>query len=180
MKLRQKVYSIVLLLAVIASMVGCATSKKIEDNSTIDQKTNTLDSTDTKHKESAKILDGIKSLQVNSDSKTKTEIIFSESGGSYNTNTGDADGVSKVYQEQEVTVDSTAIEYWRDMYFDTYNQLTSVRDSLTNLMQRNDIKTEKESKSTWWAWLLIGAVGMFAIIVVLKKTPQTSWLLFWL
>lgn len=180
MKLKQKLYKIVLMLAVIAAMVGCATTKNLEDNSTIDQTTKTLDSTFIRYKESANTLDGIKSLLVNSDSKTKLKIIFVDSGGSYDTNTGKADGVKEVNQEQQIIVDSTAIEQWKGMYFNSLNELTSVRDSLNYLKQQNNITTKKETKSTWWAWLLIGAVGMFAIIVTLKKIPQTSWLLFWL
>ncbi len=161
-------------------MAACATTTTVDDNSTIDQTRSTSDSIATRQTTNEGVLVGIKSLLVNSDRKTKLKIIFVDSGGSYDTNTGKADGVKEVNQEQQIIVDSTAIEQWKGMYFNALNELTSVRDSLNYLKQQNDITTKKETKSTWWAWLLIGAVGMFAIIVTLKKIPQTSWLLFWL
>ena len=161
-------------------MAACATTTTVDDNSTIDQTRSASDSTATRQATNEGLLVGVKSLLVNSDSKTKLKIIFVDSGGSYDTNTGKADGVKEVNQEQQIIVDSTAIEQWKGMYFNALNELTSVRDSLNYLKQQNDITTKKETKSTWWAWLLIGAVGMFAIIVTLKKIPQTSWLLFWL
>lgn len=161
-------------------MAACATTTTVDDNSTIDQTRSASDSIATRQATNEGVLVGIKSLLVNSDSKTKLKIIFVDSGGTYDTNTGKADGVKEVNQEQQIIVDSTAIEHWKGMYLNSLNELTIVRDSLNDLKQQNDITTKKETKSTWWAWLLIGAVGMFAIIVVLKKIPKTSWLLFWL
>lgn len=176
----RRLYSILLTVLITVLLCACATNKTIDDNSTIDQTISASDSIATRQATNESVLVGIRSLLVNSDSKTKLKIIFVDSGGSYDTNTGKADGVKEVNQEQQIIVDSTAIEQWKGMYFNALNELTSVRDSLNDLKQQNDIKTSKEQKSLWWVWLLVGAVLMFAIIVVLKKTPQTSWLLIWL
>lgn len=176
----RRLHSILLTVLITVLLCACATTTTVDDNSTIDQTKSASDSIATRQATNEGVLVGIKSLLVNSDSKTKLKIIFVDSGGSYDTNTGKADGVKEVNQEQQIIVDSTAIEKWKGMYLNSLNELTIVRDSLNDLKQQNDIKTSKEQKSLWWVWLLVGAVLMFAIIVVLKKTPQTSWLLIWL
>lgn len=176
----RRLHSILLTVLITVLLCACATTTTVDDNSTIDQTKSASDSIATRQATNEGVLVGIKSLLVNSDSKTKLKIIFVDSGGSYDTNTGKADGVKEVNQDQQIIVDSTAIEHWKGMYFNSLNELTIVRDSLNDLKQQNDITTKKETKSTWWSWLLIGAVGMFTIIVTLKKIPQTSWLLFWL
>ena len=60
-------------------------------------------------------------------------------------------------------------------------RIETLRDSIAELRQRNDIsETRTEKAGTWWRWLLGGMAGGAAIIISLKKIPYTKPIMFWL
>lgn len=106
-------------------------------------------------------------------------ILFVNGGGSYNSQTGEAQGVAGVEvvggsqqtatESEQVVIDSTTES----------EQVVFQRDSVGVLNQRNDITSEKTISSNWWVWLLVGMGGMLISIVVLRRLPQTRWLFGW-
>lgn len=107
-------------------------------------------------------------------------ITFGAGGGTYNAKTGEANNVSSVKESNKGY--EKVIEH-KDSII---NSLTAViatkNDSISRLKQQNDIETEtkvEDSSSKWIVALLAIFVFGFFTPFVLKKIPQTAWLLTW-
>lgn len=158
---------------------GCSVSHKVKDNSTIEKQTLLNESTNVAIDNKEEFSNKVRNVVVENTDSTFLKIKF-ENGGFFDIKNGVANGVREVEMNEvehklsklnELLVERCAILEGRIMI---------VRDSLRNELAKNDIDTEVSVSVQWWVWFLIGAVLMFAAIVVLKKLPQTSWLLFWL
>lgn len=114
--------------------------------------------------------------------KDNTTITFGEGGGTFNVITGDATNVSKVQSDKQSEKLKEELNQTQIKLNQTQIKLQSLRDSIANIDRTMDIQTETEEtyQASWYWWLAIGALLMLVLIVVLRKIPQTSWLLFWI
>ena len=113
-------------------------------------------------------------------SENLLHITFGAGGGTYNAKTGEANNVSSVKEsnkgyEKEIERKDSII-----------NSLTAVivtkDDSISSLKQQNDIEAETKVEDSAGKWIAIAIscfVFGFFTPFILKKIPQTSWLLFW-
>jgi hypothetical protein len=119
-------------------------------------------------------------LLVESSDNKLVNIQFGKEGGSYNTQTGQAEGVESV-QITEHTNDSVEIDINTSEETNTNEDSICVsNDSISVVKNKMDVVSEKEMGVNWLVWFLAGMAVMFVAIVVLRKIPQTSWLLCWL
>lgn len=110
-----------------------------------------------------------------------TEIIFASGGGKYNAKTGDAEGVATVRTNAREEQLRKRLEEAETLQRSYSGRIETLRDSIAELRQRNDIlETRTEKADTWWRWLLGGMAGGAAIIISLKKIPYTKPIMFWL
>ena len=111
------------------------------------------------------------------DKESNTQIHFGEQGGSYNTKTGEANGVTGVTmsnkeKEQAETIISLTNEI---------NRITALNDSLQSKISSEDVKTEiiPEKMNKWerfiyicgyilWAYILI-RLAIFVLKMYLKR-----------
>jgi hypothetical protein len=114
--------------------------------------------------------------------KDNTTITFGEGGGTFNVITGNATNVSKVQSDKQSEKLKEELNQMQIKLNQTQITLQSVRDSIANIDRTMDIESEVEEtyQASWYWWLAIGALLMLVLIVVLRKIPQTSWLLGWL
>lgn len=158
---------------------GCSVSHKVKDNSTSAKQTRLNDSTNVVIGEKEELSNKVRNVVVENTDSTFLKIKF-ENGGIFDIKNGVARGVSEVETNNVEHKLSQLNELLAERCTILEERIIIVRDSLKNELAKNDIDTEVSVDVQWWVWLLIGAVLMFALIVVLKKSPQTSWLLFWL
>jgi hypothetical protein len=165
------------------------TQDSIHTNQTIDETTENTNITN-------KTTDDKKETIEKELVKDDTKITFGEGGGTFNVITGDATNVADVSiskesekLKQELTEAKTqlqesqfTIQNLQSSLKETQYKLQSVRDSLANVNRTMDIESEIEEtyQTDWYWWLIIGGLAMLVLIVVLRKIPQTSWLLFWI
>lgn len=158
---------------------GCSVSHKVKDNSTNAKQTLLNDSTNVVVSEKEELSNKVRNVVVENTDSTFLKIKF-ENGGFFDIKNGVARGVREVEMNEVENKLSKLNELLTERCTILEERITIVRDSLQNELVKKDVDTEVSVSVQWWVWLLIGAVLMFAAIVVLKKLPQTSWLLFWL
>ena len=161
-------------------LFGCNVSTKLTDKSEIN-KINDIRESNTSAKDKSETLSNqLRHLWFSERDSTRVHIVFVNGGGSYNAQTGEAQGVAGVEvvggsqqqaseSEQVATGSTTESE-----------QMITQRDSTGVLNQHNDIESEKTIGSNWWVWLLVGMGAMLVAIVVLRRLPQTRWLFCWI
>lgn len=98
------------------------------------------------------------------DKESNTQIHFGEQGGSYNTKTGEANGVTGVTmsnkeKEQAETIISLTNEI---------NRITALNDSLQSKISSEDVKTEviPEKMNKWERFIYICGYILWAYIIV--------------
>lgn len=165
------------ILAVLSS--GCSISHKVKDNSVNQKETHFKDNSNEVTNKGEKLVEKVQQVQVVKTDSTFLRIKF-DKGGSFDIKNEIAHGVAEVEQSQASSelVRLNALLAERCEILEQRIQI--VRDSVDVATAKKDVKTEVSVSVEWWVWFLIGAVLMFAAIVVLKKLPQTSWLFIWL
>jgi uncharacterized protein YlxW (UPF0749 family) len=111
-----------------------------------------------------------------------TTITFGNGGGTYNTNTGEATNVTSIKTSKETEKLKNEVNTLQDKYQQSQNTIQSLMDSIAKIDRQMDLESEIEEtyQVSWYWWLIIGALLMLIAIVVLRKIPATSWLLFWI
>jgi hypothetical protein len=158
---------------------GCSISHKVKDNSVNQKETHFKDNSNEVTNNGEKLVEKVQHVHVVKTDSTFLRIKF-DKGGSFDLKNEIAHGVAEVEQSQASSelVRLNALLAERCEILEKRIQI--VRDSLEVANEKRDVKTEVSVSVEWWVWFLVGAVLMFASIVVLKKLPQTSWLLIWL
>ena len=172
-----------LLMAFLILFFSCKTTK-----TTINDKSEIKDSTNVKvelWQDSTLTQQSSEKTQETSEKEVTTEdttITFGQGGGTYNTNTGEATNVSSIKTNKESERLKTELSTLKEKYEQAQSTLQSVLDSIANIDRSMDIETEVEEtyQASWYWWLAIGALLMLILIVVIRKIPAISWLLFWI
>lgn len=173
----------ILLILLVLFIIGCKTSKvAVNDNSTLKEEIATVT------EESADSIIINKEEQISEDIVEKeivtdnSIIVFKDSGGTYDVLTGVATNVLYVKLDKESEQLKQELTQWKEKYNEVNEKLKVVKDSVSNIVIENDIEYSEEisAEQTWHWWFVIGALTMFILIVVLRKIPQTSWILSWL
>lgn len=114
--------------------------------------------------------------------KDNTTITFGQGGGTYNTTTGEATNVIGVTSNKESERLRNELNETQSKLQETQTRLQSVLDSIANIDRSMDLESEVEEtyQMDWYWFMIIGALLMLIAIVVLRKIPATSWLLFWI
>lgn len=161
-------------------LFGCNVSTKLTDKSEI-SKINDIRESNTSTKEKSEALsNNLRYLWLTQRDSTRVHIVFVNSGGSYNSQTGEAQGVAGVDVVGSSQQEATESEQTASKENSESEQMTTQRDSTGVLKQHNDITREKTISTDWWVWLLVGMGGMLIAIVVLRRLPQTRWLFSWI
>ena len=172
-----------LLMAFLILFFSCKTTK-----TTINDKSEIKDSTNVKvelWQDSTLTQQSSEKTQETSEKEVTTEdttITFGQGGGTYNTNTGEATNVSSIKTNKESERLKTELSTLKEKYEQAQSTLQSVLDSIANIDRSMDIETEVEEtyQASWYWWLAIGALLILILIVVIRKIPAISWLLFWI
>lgn len=172
-----------LVMAVIILCSGCKTTKtNIVDKSEIRDSTSVKtelwqDSTITNKEEQTTEIKTDKEV-----TKDNTTITFGQGGGTYNTTTGEATNVVGVTSNKESERLRNELNETQSKLQETQTKLQSVLDSIANIDRSMDVESEVEEtyQMNWYWFMIIGALLMLIAIVVLRKIPATSWLLFWI
>lgn len=161
-------------------LFGCNVSTKLTDKSEI-SKINDIRESNTSTKEKSEALSNqLRHLWFSERDSTRVHIVFVNGGGSYNSHTGEAQGVAGVEVVGGSQQTATESEQTASKENSESEQVVTQRDSTGVLNQHNDIEREKTISSNWWVWLLVGMGGMLIAIVVLRRLPQTRWLFSWI
>lgn len=172
-----------LVVAILVLCSGCKTTK-----TTINDKSEINEHTDVKsevRQDSTIINKEEQKTEIKTDkevTKDNTTITFGQGGGTYNTTTGEATNVIGVTSNKESERLRNELNETQSKLQETQTRLQSVLDSIANVDRSMDIESEVEEtyQASWYWWLAIGALLMLILIVVLRKIPATSWLLFWI
>ena len=144
-------------------LISCKTTKiEVDDNSKIlsESESNLITQTDSTSKQTS-IFEENERLETNDQI-----IIFGEGGGSYNSETGQADNVDKVVikdKKNDITA-SVKIEN------ETQKEYTEKKDSISETIELRDVeKKEDTGNGTAWAvWVLVGA-GVVIVLIIATK-----------
>lgn len=170
--------SLIALFSVI--LFGCNVSTKLTDKSET-SKINDISESNTSAKDKSETLSNqLRYLWLTQRDSTRVHIVFVNGGGSYNAQTGEAQGVAGVEVVGSSQQTATESEQTAITENSESEQMTTQRDSTGVLNQHNDIVREKTIGSNWLVWLLVGMGGMLVAIVVLRRLPQTRWLFSWI
>ena len=163
-----------------ALLFGCTISTKLTDKSEINE-TNEVKQSLTQTRDSSSCLFSEQQLLLFKSSDNKlVNIQFGKEGGSYNAQTGQAEGVESV-QITEQTNDSVVVAINTSEETNTNEDSICVNhDSISVVNNKMDVVSEKTMGVNWLVWFFAGMAVMFVAIVVLRKIPQTSWLLCWI
>lgn len=161
-------------------LFGCTISTKLTDKSEINE-TNEVKQSLTQTRDNSSCLFSEQQLLLFKSSDNKLiNVQFGKEGGSYNTHTGQAEGVESV-EITEQTNDSVDIDI--NTIKETNKNADSIfvnHDSISVVQNKMDVVSEKKIGVNWLVWFLAGMAVMFVAIIVLRKIPQTSWLLCWI
>lgn len=174
---------LVFILLIFACVISCKSTKTvIVDKSVVNDsivvKTEVAsDSLNAEHKQEATLITAEKEF-----ASENTTIQFGKGGGTYNVLTGEATNVLAVSLSMEIDRLKEDVSFWQGEYKWIYTKLNLANDSIANLKRQMDIesKVEETYQVSWYWWMVVGALLMLVAIVVLRKIPQTSWLLFWI
>lgn len=150
-------------LSLISMLISCKTTKiEVDDNSEIlsETESNVVTKTDSSSKETT-------FFEENERLETSDKIIiFGEGGGTYNSETGQADNVDKVVikdKKNDITA-SVKIES------ETQKENIEQKDSISEVIELRDVeKKEDTGNGTAWAvWILVGA-GVVIVLIIATK-----------
>jgi len=163
---------------------------KSDSTSVVSTSTKDVNQTSNQTNDSSSQATNIKDKELN------TLVTFGPNGGTYNDHTGDFTNVASIsisQKEKELQTEltrarHTIIEYNKTLETQTIS-ITNLKelnqsqsDSISTLNEKVKSFTDQSStpKSSWYWWLIVGAICMFALIFIIKSYPATRWLLSWL
>lgn len=155
---------IIFLLILIATFfVACKTTKiEVEDNSEVltENKSNVVTKTDSTSKQTS-IFEENERLEIND-----KIIIFGEGGGSFNSNTGQAENVDKVIINDKKTNMSASVKIENE----TQSEKTEQIDSISKVIELLDVESKEETGNgtAWAVWVLVGA-GVVVVLIIATK-----------
>lgn len=175
-----RLFSIVLIPLFSILLFGCTISTKLTDKSEINE-TNEVKQSLTQIRDSSSCLFSEQQLLLVESSDNKVvNLQFGKEGGSYNTQTGQAEGVESVQITEQIK-DSVKVDLQKVEETNTNADSIFVsNDSMSVVHNQMDVVSENTMGVNWLLWFLAGMVVMFVAIIVLRKIPQTSWLLCWI
>lgn len=155
--------TIILLILIATFFVACKTSKiEVEDKSEVftENTSNVVTKTDSTSKQTS-IFEENERLETND-----KIIIFGEGGGTYNSETGQADNVDKVVIKDKKNNITASVKIENE----TQTEYTEKKDSISETIELRDVeKKEETGNGTAWAvWVLVGA-GIVIVIIIATK-----------
>jgi outer membrane murein-binding lipoprotein Lpp len=180
---RDTIIIVGIIVAILLLCCGCKTTKTtINDKSEINENTNVVEDVKSDSTSTNQVKEETTTTKEKETTKDKTELTFGEGGGTYNANTGEFTNVvgAKIDSEKEKLKAENKNLY--EKYNQTKNEFEAYKDSVNQANNKLDIesKVEETYQMDWYWFMIIGALLMLIAIVVLRKIPQTSWLLFWI
>lgn len=172
-----------LLVVLVLLLCGCKTTKTtIVDKSEINENTNVVEDVKSDSTSTSQTKEETTTTKEKETTKDKTELTFGEGGGTYNANTGEFTNVvgAKIDSEKEKL--KSEIKTLYEQYNQIKTEFEAYKDSVNQANKKLDVesKVEETYQMDWYWFMAIGALLMLIAIVVLRKIPQTSWLLGWL
>lgn len=170
-------------MAILMLFCGCKTTKtNIVDKSEINENTNVVEDVKRDSTSTNQTKEETTKTSEKETINEKTELTFGEGGGTYNANTGEFTNVvgAKIDSEKEkLKAENKTLN---EQYNQTKNEFEAYKDSVNQANNKLDIESEVEEtyQMDWYWFMIIGALLMLIAIVVLRKIPATSWLLFWI
>ena len=154
---------IFLLILVATFFVACKTSKiEVEDKSKVltENKSNVVTKTDSTSKQTS-IFEENERLETND-----KIIIFGEGGGSFNSNTGQAENVDKVIINDTKNEKTASVKIANDTHFENFEQC----DSISEVIELRDVESKEETGNgtAWAVWVLVGA-GVVVVLIIATK-----------
>lgn len=152
------------LLILIASIfVACKTTKlEVEDKSEVmtESERNVVTRTDSTSKQTS-IFEESESLEIND-----KIIIFGEGGGTFNSQTGQAENVDKVIINDKKTDLSASVKINNETQFENFEQ----KDSISEVIELRDVESKEETGNgtAWAVWVLVGA-GVVIVLIIATK-----------
>lgn len=159
-------------------MQSCNVTRKVTDNSKIEREDSV--STSTLHFDNNLTLTLHDDRESGKWNENLLHITFGAGGGTYNAKTGEANNVSSVKESNKGY--EKVIEHKDSIINSLTTIIEAKNDSISRLKQQNDIETENKVEDSAGKWIVIViAIYIFGFFTpfILKKIPQTSWLLFW-
>lgn len=180
---RDTIIIVGIIVAILLLCCGCKTTKTtINDKSEINENTNVVEDVKSDSTSTNQTKEETTTTKEKETTKDKTELTFGEGGGTYNANTGEFTNVvgAKIDSEKEKL--KSEIKTLYEQYNQIKNEFEAYKDSVNQANNKLDIESEVEEtyQMDWYWFMIIGALLMLIAIVVLRKIPQTSWLLFWI
>lgn len=172
-----------LLVVLTILLCGCKSTKtSIVDKSEINENTNVVEDVKSDSTSTSQTKEETTTTKEKETTKDKTELTFGEGGGTYNANTGEFTNVvgAKIDSEKEkLKAENKTLN---EQYNQTKNEFEAYKDSVNQSNKKLDVdsKVEETYQMDWYWFMIIGALLMLVAIVVLRKIPQTSWLLAWI
>lgn len=155
--------TIFLLILVASFFVACKTTKmEVEDKSEVitESKSNVVKKTDSTSKQTS-IFEENERLETNDQI-----IIFGEGGGTFNSQTGQAENVDKVIINDKKTDLSASVKINNDTHFENTEQC----DSISEIIELRDVESKEETGNgtAWAVWVLVGA-GIVIVLIIVSK-----------
>lgn len=171
------------LIAFVALLVGCKTTKmEINDKSEINEQSDVK--TEVKQDSTA-----TNSTTTETTEKTESEvtkgnihITFGEGGGTFNSNTGDANNVMDVDIDFENYVTREEYNALENKYNQLKNNFATYKDSTQKANNKLDIESEVEEtyQADWYWFIIIGVLLGFIAVIAIRRIPVLQVLLSWI
>ena len=161
---------------------GCDVSKHVIDKSRVEQRDSISNSVLKFDNALTLTLRDTRESSRTGELERALNITFSPQGGTYNSKTGEASGVTGVSENSKKTMSESVLQQKDSALASLTAIVETQRDSISKLRRQNDVDTEtkvEDSSSNWIVALLATFVFGFFTPFVLKKIPQTAWLLTW-
>lgn len=155
--------TIFLLILVASFFVACKTTKmEVEDKSEVitESKSNVVTRTDSTSKQTS-------FFEENERLETNDQIIiFGEGGGTFNSQTGQAENVDKVIINDKKTDLSASVKINNETQFENIEQ----KDSISEVIELRDVESKEETGNgtAWAVWVLVGA-GVVIVLIIATK-----------
>lgn len=155
--------TIFLLILIATSFVACKTTKiEVDDKSEVftESKSNVVTKSDSTSEQ-------ISIFEENERLETSDKIIiFGDGGGTYNSETGQADNVDKVVIKDKKNNLTASVKIENE----TQTEYTEKKDSISETIELRDVeKKEETGNGTAWAvWVLVGA-GVVVVLIIATK-----------
>jgi hypothetical protein len=155
--------TIFLLILVASFFVACKTTKmEVEDKSEVftESKSNVVTKNDSTSKQTS-IFEESERLETND-----KIIIFGEGGGTFNSQTGQAENVDKVIINDTKNEKTASFKIDNDTHFENTEQC----DSISEIIELRDVESKEETGNgtAWAVWVLVGA-GVVIVLIIATK-----------